>query len=127
MCFVSHWRWLEPSSDFIVFPDSFCLNSCDWRTQGLDPSWLPWFWVAALGSCQWPAIWCSMACCGQSVTRGATRKSGRRRVRGDESVIEPAGQPMSVAGEDSAVGCLQRQAPRSTELFFRDARRKSRR
>ena len=52
-------------SDFIVFPDSFCRNSCDWRTQGRLPSWLPWFWVAAVGSCQWPAICsgaCSMAC-----------------------------------------------------------------
>jgi len=109
----------------MVFPDSFWRKSCDWRTQGLEPSWLPWFWVAALGSCQWPAIWCSMAC-SESVTRGATRKSGRRRVRGDESVIEPAGQPMSVAGEGSALGALQR-LPCSTELFFRDARRKSRR
>ena len=52
------------------------------------------------------------------------RKSGRRRVRGNVSVIEPAGQPMSVAGEESAWGCLQR-LPCSTELFFRDARRKS--
>ena len=56
----------EPSNDFIVFPLSFCRNNCDWRTQGLEPSWLPWFWVAAVGSCQWPAICsgaCSMACC----------------------------------------------------------------
>ena len=40
----------------MVFPLSFCRNNCDWRTQGLEPSWLPWFWVAAVGSCQWPAI-----------------------------------------------------------------------